>query len=294
MDGGAKVARPESLQVIRTFAKRNGPRIFAGALAALSSSHTAAAETRYFDHRDREYLYEHQHRGGSALLPEAASRDAPLPLVVFLHGTNSTAELHLWLGGGRYDLRPLVARLIGAGTVRPFVLAAPSQTKHAARPRTLWTGFELAHFVEDVASATRDAVEIDRSRVIFMGHSGAGCNPRGGLASEFGMEGTLSPLVLVSIDPCLDEEMGGVFARRPAAVPLSVLWQSALWARAPDRFWSALQENRPPERVDSMTNLSVPGSNPHDAIVRIAFERTLRALLPNDSQPAADVETVPK
>lgn len=282
------------MQVIGIFTRRS-LRIFAGALTALSaSSPAAAAETRYFEHQDRRYLYEHQHRGGSALLPEAASPDTPLPLVVFLHGTNSSAELHLWLGGGRLDLRPVVARLIATDKVRPFVLAAPSQTKRATLPRTLWSGFELAQFVEDVASATRDAVQIDQNRVIFMGHSGAGCNPRGGLASDFWTDGNLWPLALVSIDPCLDEEMGGVFARRPAAVPLSVLWQSALWARAPERFWSALQENRPPERVDRMTVLSVPGTNPHDAIVEIAFERTLRALLPRDLPPAADSETVPK
>lgn len=254
----------------------------------------AAAETRYFNHQDQRYLYEGQHRGGTALLPEAASPDTPLPLVVFLHGTNTSGELHLWLGGGGRDLRPLVARLIGSGKVRPFVLAGPSQTKGATRTRTLWRGFELGRFVEDVAHATRDVVQIDREHLIFMGHSGAGCNPRGGLASDFWTDGNVSPLALVSIDPCLDEEMGGVFARRPATVPLSVLWQSALWARAPDQFWSALQENKPNGRVDSMTELSIPGTNPHDAIVALAFERTLRELLRNDSPPADDGASVPK
>jgi hypothetical protein len=275
--------------------KRELLQTLAVAVVTLSASEAvAAAETRYFDHQDQRYLSEGQHRGGSALLPEAASPDTPVPLVVFLHGTNSSGELHLWLGGGGRDLRPLVARLIGTTQVKPFVLAGPSQTKRATLARTLWSGFDLGHFVEDVVSATRDVVQIDRDHVIFMGHSGAGCNPSGGLAGDFWTGGNVSPVALVSIDPCLDDEMGGVFARRPATVPLSVLWQSALWARAPDRFWSALVRHKPAGRVDTLTELSVPGVNPHDAIVPLAFERTLRELLVNDSARGDDPASVPK
>jgi hypothetical protein len=35
-------------------------------------------------------------------------------------------------------------------------------------------------------------------------------------------------MALASIDPCLDEEMGSAFARRPAEIPLVVWWQSAM------------------------------------------------------------------
>jgi pimeloyl-ACP methyl ester carboxylesterase len=278
-----------------TIPKRAPLQILTITVMALSNSDAlAVAQTRYFDHQDRQYLYEGQHRGGAAFLPEIASPDTAVPLVVFLHGTNSSSQLHLWLGGGGRDLRPLVDRLIGASQVRPFVLAGPSQTKRATLARTLWRGFDLGHFVEDVARATEDVVQIDRDRVIFMGHSGAGCNPSGGLAGDFWTDGNISPLALVSIDPCLDEEMGEAFARRPATVPLSVLWQSALWARAPDQFWSALLRHKPARRVDTLTELSVPGVNPHGAIVPLAFERTLRELLPNDSAPADDPASVPK
>jgi hypothetical protein len=266
----------------------------ATAVAMLTLAWPAAAETRYFEHRDDRYLYHAQNRGGAALLPEAASPDSPVPLVVFLHGTSSSGELHLWLGGGSRDLRPLATRLMRAGGVQPFVLAGPSQTKRASLARSLWSGFDLELFVEDVVQATRDAVQIDRARVLFMGHSGAGCNPTGGLSTDFWTNGHISPFAVVSIDTCLDEEMGGAFARRPAAVPLSVWWQPALWARAPNEFWSALQQNKPAGRVDIMTKVSVTGANPHDAIVPLAFERTLRELLSLDTQPVEDSTSVPK
>ncbi|HYP88158.1 MAG TPA: hypothetical protein VEQ59_08390, partial [Polyangiaceae bacterium] len=87
----------------------------------------AAAKTVYFPHQDARFLYRFQHNGGAAVVPEQASAEEPLPVVVFLHGTNSTSEPHLWLGGGGKDLRPLVKRLIDSGQVKPFVLAAPSQ-----------------------------------------------------------------------------------------------------------------------------------------------------------------------
>jgi hypothetical protein len=49
----------------------------------------------------------------------------------------------MWLGGGGKDLRPLVKRLIDSGQVKPFVLAAPSQTKNAGLAATVWQGFDL-------------------------------------------------------------------------------------------------------------------------------------------------------
>jgi hypothetical protein len=267
----------------------------AATVVALSwSGASAATETRYFEHQDDRYLYQGQHRGGAVLLPEAVPADRPVPLVVFLHGASSSGELHLWFGGGSRDLRSLATRLMRTGKVQPFVLAGASQTKNASRARTLWSGFELGLFVEDVARATQDAVQLDQARVVFMGHSGAGCNPTGGLSTDFWTDGHLSPFALVSIDPCLDEEMGAAFARRPSEVPLSVWWQSVRWARAPGEFWSALQENKPVDRVDIMTELPVSGANPHDAIVPLAFERTLRAILSNDAQPAKDSASVPK
>jgi hypothetical protein len=265
-----------------------------GALVGLVSSQAGAAETRYFPHADERYLLTHQHNGAAALLPEDVAPGTDVPLVIFLHGTNSGGEPHLWLGGGGRDLRPLASRVTRERKVRPFVVAGPSQTKGAALPRTLWSGFDLDAFVNDVVAATQDAVQIDRQQIIVTGHSGAGCNPSGGLATDFWTAARVRPRALVSIDPCLDEEMGRAFAKRPAELPLHVWWQSAIWARDPESFWSALIADKPDERVDRMTRLLAPGPNPHDAIVPLAFENMLRELLPNELSGPADDASVPK
>lgn len=257
--------------------------VLVGAVVGLVMTQVAAAETRYFPHADERYLYAHQHNGAAALLPEQVTPGTEVPLVIFLHGTNSSGEPHLWLGGGSRDLRPVALRLMKEQKVRPFVVAGPSQTKGAALARTLWDGFDLDAFVSDVVAATQDAVRIDRRHVIVAGHSGAGCNPKGGLATKFWSAASVTPFALASIDPCLDEEMGGAFAQRPAEIPLLVWWQSAIWTREPEAFWAALVADKPAERVDRLTRLPARGPNPHDAIVPSAFENMLRELLPDDS-----------
>ena len=168
----------------------------------------AAAKTLYFPHQDAHFLHRFQRNGGAAVVPERAGSDEPLPILVFLHGTNSTSEPHMWLGGGGKDLRPLVKRLVEGGQVEPFVLAAPSHTRHAGLAATVWQGFNLNAFVDDVVHATQGQVIVDRTRVVLAGHSGAGCNPQGGLAADYWSAGAPLPLALVSIDPCWDRKMG--------------------------------------------------------------------------------------
>jgi hypothetical protein len=248
------------------------------AAAACAATAPAEAKTLYFEHEDARFLYRYQRNGGAALVPEGAPREQRLPLVVFLHGTNSTAETHLWLGGGGKDLRPLAKGLIDSGQVEPFVLAAPSQTKNAALAAKVWQGFDLHRFVDDVARATAGHVQIDRERVVLAGHSGAGCNPGGGLAADFWSAGSPLPLALVSIDPCLDRKMGAALARRPAEVPLLLWWQPALWVRQPAKFAAALLQHKPEQRVDRVLELPPMGPNPHDAILPIALESALREL----------------
>jgi hypothetical protein len=244
-----------------------------------SSVPAHAAETRYFSYEDDRYLLPGQHRGGAVLLTDDVDAETTVPLVVFLHGTNSAGEPHLWLGGGGRDLRPLATRLMFEGKVHPFVLAGPSQTKGAAGARTLWSELDLPAFVDSVALASHDRVQIDRQRVVVAGHSGAGCNPTGGLATDFWSHGRVEPWALVSIDSCLDAEMGGALGgTRPATIALSVWWQSAIWQRAPVDFWTALTADKPEQRVDRMVELPAIGPNPHEAIVPIAFERTLLEL----------------
>jgi hypothetical protein len=260
--------------------------LLAGAVT-LAWAAPSSAKTLYFPHQDARFLYRFQHNGGAAVLPTSTSPAEPLPLVVFLHGTNTTSEPHMWLGGGGKDLRPLVKRLIDSGQVKPFVLAAPSQTKNAGLAATVWQGFDLNSFVDDVARATEGQVTIDRTRVVLAGHSGAGCNPSGGLAADFWSAGVPLPLALVSIDPCLDRKMGGAFARRPTEVPLLLWWQPAIWVRHPAKFEAALALDKPEQRVDRVRELPPTGANPHEAILPVAFESALRELFGTDATSAS-------
>jgi len=255
-------------------------------LLCVGAAAQAHAKTLYFAHRDARLLYPYQRNGGAALVPKDASPDEPLPLVVFLHGTNPTSELHLWLGGGGKDLRPLVQRLIDSGEVKPFVFAAPSQTKNAGLARKVWQDFDLSSFVDDVVQATGGQLTIDRRQVVLAGHSGAGCNPSGGLAADYWSAGTPLPLALVSIDPCLDRKMGGALARRPVEVPLLLWWQPAIWVREPAKFAAALESDKPEARVDRVRELPPMGSNPHEAILPIALESSLRELFGAAPPPA--------
>ena len=257
--------------------------LVAGALGMLLSA-PAEAKTLYFPHQDARFLYRFQRNGGAAVVPEASTPEQALPLVVFLHGTNTSSEPHMWLGGGGKDLRPLVKRLIDGGQVKPFVLAAPSQTKNAGLAATVWQGFDLNSFVDDVVRATDGVATIDRTRIVLAGHSGAGCNPSGGLAADFWSAGVPLPLALVSIDPCLDRKMGGAFARRPTEVPLLLWWQPAIWVREPAKFEAALTRDKPEDRVDRLRELPPMGANPHEAILPIAFESALRELFGADAE----------
>lgn len=245
---------------------------------ALLWASSAVGETLYFPHQDARFLHRFQRNGGAAVLPDNIRENQPLLVVVFLHGTNPTSETHMWLGGGGRDLRPLVKRLIDSGQVEPFVFAAPSQSKNAGLAATVWQDFDLNAFVEDVARATEGKARIDRKGVVLAGHSGAGCNPRGGLASDFWSAGAPLPLALVSIDPCLDRKLGEAFARRPSQVPLLLWWQPAIWVRQPTKFEAALRRDKPEQRVDRIRELPPTGPNPHEAILPVALEAALREL----------------
>jgi len=240
-------------------------------------SQDAKSATVYFEHDDARYLNPQQQNGGASLVPDDPGPRA-VPLVVFLHGTNPNGNLHLWLGGGGRDLRPVATRLYGNDKIRPFILAAPSQTRAAKHGSKLWKGFNLDAFVEDVARATDGRATIDRDWVVVMGHSGAGCNLRGGLTSELLSQGRVLPRSLIAVDPCMDAPMGEAFARRPARVPLWVMWQSARWKREPAAFKRAIDTNRPAARVDRIEELPAYGPDAHDSILPLALERAVREL----------------
>jgi hypothetical protein len=245
-------------------------------LAAMAVSGPAAAgETSYFEHHDKRYLREGQRKGGAAFVPTKVQPDIAVPLVVFLHGTNARGRLHPWLRAGARDLRLLAETLVDSGEVAPFVLAGPTQSQDAVLGKTLWAGFDLAHFVDDVRDAIGPRALVDPSAVALFGHSGAGCNPAGGLASNFEADGSLQPFVLVAIDPCLDAEMGAAIAGHSPQIPFWLLWQTEVWRRDFEAWWSAAALRPVAPRI---TEVQAHGPNPHDGIVPVAFARALREL----------------
>jgi len=231
---------------------RVAPALAAVALALAPTTARADATTIRFPFEDARYLERAQHDGASVHVPDAARRaDGPLPLVVFLHGVNPSGRVHLWMGG-LFDLRPLVD---GLARAHPFLFAAPSQTRDATDPKTLWQDFDVDAFVAQTETALAGASAIDRDHVYVIGHSGAGCNTDGGLARAAGAHVT----GVVAIDTCLDEEIGGAFARLPE---LWVMWQSKTWWRDIEAFKRGL--GGAPARIDRLT---LEGPAPHDEIV---------------------------
>lgn len=231
-------------------------------------------ETVLYGFEDEARLMPWQKRGAAAFVPPAVGTSQAVPLLVFLHGTNPDATLHLWMGGGGKDLRPTLREAAASSDAR-FVLAAPSQTRAASSGRGLWTRFDLQRFVTATRLALASRAKIDPSRVFVLGHSGAGCNPDGGVVSA--ARGSLVPAGVVAIDTCLDAEMGAAMGRRPASVKLWALWQGASWPREPEAFRQAVEGSQPSGAWFRMEQRPAGIGNPHDAIVPDALKVLLGA-----------------
>src|SRR5262245_55051678 len=132
------------------------------ALAAVPSAHplgeavlhsTAASHDlrRDFPYRDRELLAPGQRLGGRLWVPASARhQSAALPVLVVLHGLNAAGDMHRLVSDDDYDVTHVVGRLIARNLIRPMIVAAPTQTVHAGNGRTLWTDFDLEHFLSAV------------------------------------------------------------------------------------------------------------------------------------------------
>jgi hypothetical protein len=210
----------------------------------------------------------------------------PLPLVVFLHGVNGGHQPFRFAGhGGEPDIRDIAARLMREGGTSPFVLGAPSTVVSSDFPLSLWPSFDLDRFVEEAATRLRDQVTIDLSRVVVVGHSGAGCNPRGGVFSA-ARQTTLPLRAVLLVDTCLDLANAPLLVELPPSVDVIVSFQTRSWPRPFDEFTRAFVEPR--RRKTSLLGAAraplvvseerVPtGAHVHNAMV----EDALRAYLPN-------------
>lgn len=245
-------------------------------LLLLAPAATARAATDVtFPYDDARLLQANERDGGLAHVPTHGEQ--ALPLLVFLHGVNEGGPLHRGLGAGGYDLRAIVD---GLDLDTPIV-AGPSQTKDAWTGSRLWDGFDLDAFVDATEKAS--GVEVDRERVLLVGHSGAVCNAGGGVLSPMG---TIQPLAIVALDGCMDDRFGKLLGERAAIAPVHVLYQDAIWPREFGAFKSAFDAAlaADPKRVGTVQRYDAPGANSHDEIVRVG----LRDLLPKLLPPPAD------
>jgi len=247
-------------------------------LAGLCNAQNAAAGVSIdFEFEDARYLLAWQRQGARVHVPEQVG-DEPVPLVIFLHGTNSTRQLHAWMSEKSYDLRPLLDDLIGRRAMAPVVFAAPSHTRRA-NIRHIWDGFDTAAFVARTRAALGDTAQIDPTRVVLVGHSGAGCNPNGGLLRAASRS---EPLFgLIALDVCMNADYGLSLGKSRSA-SVGVFWQVESWKRDFDEFRSAFLDSRSGfgEALDTFEEVSVPGRDAHNEIVPRVLTLALPQLFP--------------
>ena len=226
------------------------------ALSYVIGGRPLAVGNYFFPYHDAQYLGAGQSLGGQAYVPPGARDGARL--LVYLHGNNDGGLMHGGMGATdtAYDLRKLVPS--------DTIVAAPSQTRNASGG-ALWANFDLDEFVAAVEAAT--GATIDRSRVILMGHSGAGCSAIGGLLSPLR---TIKPQLVAVVDVCAGSVYGDLFGKLGEQVPVHVYYQTRSWLRDFAGFAAALKGRATMEEI-----VPPSGTNPHDAIVPIAVSKVL-------------------
>ena len=232
------------------------------------------------DVRHPEEAYE-----GRLFVPREVAADprVPRPFLVFLHGVNPE-HIRLRFSGGKPDepdVRILVAQMIANGTIPPVVLGAPGTTVSSELPVTLWPGFDLDRFVERSARLLRGKATLDLDRVVLVGHSGAGCNAKGGLFSALAGT-TLHLRAIMSADTCMDVDQAKLLAAAPAGTDVVVTWQPFTWKRDFDAYRAAMDAVPIPEGSRRfLEQMDPPRSmgDHHSAMVEATLARFLRVVL---------------
>jgi hypothetical protein len=190
-----------------------------------------------FPYRDADFLLAGESAGGIVVVPDAVAKGEKAPLVVILHGVNPEPVMHMWFGAKDYpDISLLSAQMIATRASVPFILAAPTQTKGAMSGRHMWQDFDLDDFVRAVDAAVGARAEVDRDAIYVVGHSGAGCNPDGGLLRVARAPSLIVPRGILAIDTCMDEDSGPALGSSPESALVLVRWQPEIWPRPLDRF----------------------------------------------------------
>lgn len=244
-----------------------------------------AYDGRDVGHPERAYA-------GRVFVPARAAADpkVPRPLLVYLHGMNRELVKYRFMGGsgpGEADVRSIVSDLVGTGAIAPIVLAAPSSTnpEAIATAETSWPVFDLDRLLASTLRALGGAASIDLDRVIVAGHSGAGCNPTGGLFTA--MQAVTRLRAVLFIDTCLLADLPGRMVRAFPTTHVVATYQTLSWddrpfAETKRSFARELAGHPAPAGVfRELEQLRPAEPMPHNAMVQLTLERWLPRLLPN-------------
>lgn len=219
-----------------------------------------------FPYKQKKLLYSKNGNGGLAYVTPGDA-GATLPTVVFLHGMNPDAVVHMWLGE-RGDLRPLADKLVAGGKTARFILAGPTHSRYATGATVMWHDFDLDAFLDATDAALVGKAKVDRKKVIVVAHSGGGCNTTGGLFAQ----STTKPVSVLAVDTCVDEKTNEKLAELAKTSDVRVTWQKD-WKRPIEDLERACATCKVEELVDL-------GSQPHNAILPETLNRTLPQILP--------------
>jgi hypothetical protein len=217
----------------------------------------------------------------------AADPAKPRPMLVFIHGLNSERIRYRWMGGGNEgDVRRIMANLMEAGKIPPMIVAAPSSIVLASVTNavTSWPAFDLDRFVSHTRDALAGIATIDTSRIIVAGHSGGGCNAKGGMASAIWAKNPV--YAALAIDTCMLPDFAEVLAGARTDMHVVVSWQTQSWAKRPfDMFktrFTGLVKKNPPKQgfLRELEHVRVTEPMAHDAMVGITLGHWLPTLLP--------------
>ena len=258
--------------------------VMSAAALFVASDAAAGGTTTTFPYRQRTLLYSRDPAGALAYVTSGGAHGESLPVVVFLHGMNREGLVHRWFTGSpQGDLRQVVEPLVRTGRVAPLILAAPTHTRNATGAASMWPDFELADFLDATDAALAGSARVDRSRVVVVGHSGAGCNPSGGLLGEGVLRAR--PVAVVAIDTCVDERVTPRLASLAEIAGVRFYWHRS-WRR-PVADLAAACPSCSIEEVVDLPRRSIP----HAAMVPEVLRRALPELLSvpgPTARPAAD------
>jgi hypothetical protein len=223
---------------------------------------------------------------GRAWVPEelSAEPDRPAPLLIFLHGLNRELIPYRWMGGGHEgDVRRIVAKLIAEGRIPPTLVAAPSSVlPWNKKARSSWPSFDVDHFLELTREELRGKATIDSRQVLLVGHSGAGCDPHGGLA--LAKRARTAFQAVLSLDTCMGRDLAEALGSLPPPTEVVVTYQDQSWGSRPFAqfrlaFERASLKSDAPSELRSLRRLEPQGPGAHDALVHLTLNAELPRLL---------------